>query len=87
MKGEANTDKTARDIRVAGTIRTIHRVGIGTKHESMYGVIEGADGRFYTWNAYGLYRDTTRAKADASCTFVVRGEHATSISTADLTVG
>lgn len=79
------TDSIAR---VAGTIRTRHRVAIGTKFESYYGVIEGADGRHYVYTASDFLRDASVCRIDGNCTFrPTHTAHATDISTIDLSVG
>lgn len=69
--------------RQNGKIVTINRFAIGTKHESMYGLIEGDDGAFYVWNLREFFRNGSRPSVDARCSFVAFDRYAINVSTVD----
>lgn len=76
----------AKTPRLAGFIRTVNRVGVGTKHEITTGVIEARpDSRFFAYTSHDLQLDGSRALSDAPCTFdALSDSHATNVSTVDL---
>lgn len=74
-------------MRVAGTVRTVSRYAVGTRHASVMGVIERQAGGYVVYDQSECLPDGSRPVADRPCTFIEDDGYARAISTIDLTTG